>query len=238
MLLILLIFRYWFSPVGISLGIKSNRPKKAPSNPVLEKAYISTRKLKHKQVQGLAKQLDWSERQVERWLRLRRIQDKPSTLIKFCETSWRCLYYTFSFTYGCIVLWDKEWLWDIQKCWRDYPHQSVSTDIWWYYMFSLAFYWALCFSQFFDVMHKDFWQMFVHHLATIALMSFSWVCNMTRIGSLVLLLLHDCADIFLEAAKMAKYAGYQKLCDAVFAVFTLLWIITRIGIFPMWIIKK
>jgi len=36
---------------------------------------------------ALAKQLDWSERQVERWLRLRRSQDKPSTLIKFCE-SW------------------------------------------------------------------------------------------------------------------------------------------------------
>lgn len=34
---------------------------------------------------ALAKQLDWSERQVERWLRLRRSQDKPSTLTKFCE---------------------------------------------------------------------------------------------------------------------------------------------------------
>lgn len=34
---------------------------------------------------ALAKQLDWSERQVERWLRLRRTQDKPSTLTKFCE---------------------------------------------------------------------------------------------------------------------------------------------------------
>lgn len=34
---------------------------------------------------ALAKQLDWSERQVERWLRLRRTQDKPSMLTKFCE---------------------------------------------------------------------------------------------------------------------------------------------------------
>jgi len=37
-------------------------------------------------ISGLAHQLDWSERQVERWLRLRRSQDKPSTLTKFCET--------------------------------------------------------------------------------------------------------------------------------------------------------
>lgn len=64
-------------------------------------------------------------------------------------------------------------------------------------MISMAFYWSLSFSQFFDVKRKDFWQMFIHHIATIILMCFSWIGNLTRIGSLVLLV-HDCADIFLE----------------------------------------
>lgn len=170
---------------------------------------------------GLAKQLDWTERQVERWLRLRRSQDRPSTLTKFCENrlviilvycitvcqeyaynivslfSWRCLYYIYSFFYGLIVLWDKPWLWDINHCYYKYPYHPVTNDIWWYYMVSMAFYWSLSFSQFFDVKRKDFWQMFIHHIATIALMCFSWVGNLTRIGSLVLLV-HDCADIFLE----------------------------------------
>jgi len=68
-------------------------------------------------------------------------------------------------------------------------------------MFSLAFYWSLTVSQFFDVKRKDFWQMFVHHIATICLMAFSWVCNLHRIGTLVLLV-HDCADIFLEVSCM------------------------------------
>lgn len=36
--------------MGISLGIKNSRPKKAPTNPILEKAYTSFKKLKHKQV--------------------------------------------------------------------------------------------------------------------------------------------------------------------------------------------
>lgn len=77
------------------------------------------------QIQGLAKQLDISERQVERWLRLRKGQNKPSTLVKFCENSWRCLYYFCSFTSGVIILWDKPWLWDINRCWyvfRKYDH--------------------------------------------------------------------------------------------------------------------
>ncbi|OXU26390.1 hypothetical protein TSAR_013424 [Trichomalopsis sarcophagae] len=256
MALVLLVMRYalergrfCFAPFGRSLGIKTSRSKKAAPNPILDKAY-NGKKIKQKQenhnmletyeicelqITALAKQLDWSERQVERWLRLRRAQDKPSTLTKFCENSWRCLYYTYSFFFGLFILWDKPWLWNINHCYYNYPYHPLSNDVWWYYMVSMAFYWSLSFSQYFDVKRKDFWQMFVHHIATIVLMSFSWVGNLTRIGSLVLLV-HDCADIFLEAAKMAKYANYQRLCDFIFAFFTVLWIVTRMGVYPFWII--
>lgn len=98
-------------------------------------------------------------------------------------------------------------------------------------MISMSFYWALTFSQFFDIKRKDFWQMFIHHIVTLLLLSLSWVCNLHRVGSLVLAV-HDCADIFLEAAKITKYANYQKLCDCIFAVFTIIWIVTRLGFFP------
>lgn len=66
-------------------------------------------------------------------------------------------------------------------------------------MISMAFYWSLTASQFFDVKRKDFWQMFVHHIVTLLLMSLSWICNLHRVGSLVLVV-HDCADIFLEVS--------------------------------------
>lgn len=78
-------------------------------------------------------------------------------------------------------------------------------------------------------------QMFIHHITTIALLSFSWMCNLTRVGTLVLLI-HDCADVLLEAAKMAKYANYQRLCDVLFAFFALTWIVTRLGVYPSWIL--
>jgi ceramide synthetase len=45
--------RYWFAPVGISLGIKNTKPKKAPPNAILERAYLSKGKIKHKQVRTL-----------------------------------------------------------------------------------------------------------------------------------------------------------------------------------------
>jgi len=64
-------------------------------------------------------------------------------------------------------------------------------------MIELAFYWSLIFTQFIDVKRKDFWQMFIHHIATITLLSFSYLINFVRVGTLVLVV-HDCGDYWLE----------------------------------------
>ena len=61
-----------------------------------------------------------------------------------------------------------------------YPHHDVDAGVWWYYMIELTFYWSLSISQFSDVRRKDFVEMFIHHITTIALLSFSWTCNLTR----------------------------------------------------------
>lgn len=232
MILRLFIEKYWIAPIGRSLGIKSQRTKRATPNPILEAAYNQSSKLHHKAVLALTKQCDMTERQIQRWWRYRRAQDKPPTLVKFCECSWRCLYYTCIFIYGLYILWDKSWFWNVRYCWLDnYPHQSLTNDVWWYYMISMAFYWSLTFTQFIDVKRKDFWQMFAHHIITILLLTLSWIYNCYRFGSLILIV-HDCADIFLEIAKLTKYATYQKVCDATFAFFTVIWIATRLGYFP------
>ena len=55
---------------------------------------------------------------------------------------------------------------------------------------------------------QDFWEMFIHHVATLALLILSWTNHMHRMGSLVLLV-HDFADHWLELAKLARYAKYQ-----------------------------
>ncbi|XP_063628400.1 ceramide synthase 6-like [Cydia splendana] len=225
--------KYVFAPFGKSLGIKDGRNKKAAPNPKLEAAYRANPATK--KLAALAKQTDMSERQVERWWRLRRSQDKPSTLVKFCENAWKWSFYVCNFIFGIAILWNKKWLWDIDHAYIGYPHQGLTNDVWWYYMISSAFYWSLTISQFHDVKRKDFWQMFVHHLATIMLLSFSWICNLHRIGTLVLLV-HDCADIFVEAVKATKYANYQRTCDTLFLGLIVTWITTRIFIYPYYII--
>lgn len=109
--------RFIFQPCGKALGIKNIRPKSAKPNAILEGAYQINHRIESTTVRELTKRTDLSEREIERWWRVRRAQDKPTTLIKFCENAWRCLYYTISFGYGIHVLWTKPWFWDIKHCW-------------------------------------------------------------------------------------------------------------------------
>jgi len=230
------IMKNWFQPLGTFLGIKYSIHKKPPTNELLEAEYkmITKDKKYSPSLKSLSANLDMSDKQIEIWFRRRKLYGKPTKLDKFCETGWRWLYYTGMTVYGVWCLWDKPWLWNILDCWYNYPHHDIERSVWWYYMIELSFYWSLSISQFTDVKRKDFVEMFIHHLTTIALLSFSWTCNLTRCGSLVLLT-HDCADIFLEAAKMLHYAKLNMLCDITFAVFLLVWTCTRLGVFPTWI---
>ena len=60
---------------------------------------------------------------------------------------------------------------------------------------------------------------------------------MVRCGCLVLVI-HDCSDIFLEGAKMTRYIKWQRTCDILFGIFTVLWIVTRLCIYPFWILRR
>lgn len=227
-------------PIGIAKGLRVTKHN-ILENPILEKAHLSTGRsrgnLSHSQVQGLAKQLDLSERQIERWMRKRKQNDKPPALVKLTECGWRVTYYSFAFIYGLIVLYNKPFFWDINEAWKGYPHQSTPWELNFYYGFQLSCYFSMLFSQFVDVKRKDFLEMFTHHVATIFLITLSWMCNMVRAGSLILIC-HDCSDIFLEAAKICKYLHWQKACDACFGIFFLVWVATRLVILPFYLTEN
>lgn len=50
------------------------------------------------------------------------------------------------------------------------------------------------------LLFQDFLIMFIHHLATVGLISFSYVNNMVRVGSLVMCV-HDASDFLLEVCR-------------------------------------
>ncbi|XP_029011739.1 ceramide synthase 5-like [Betta splendens] len=224
-------------PCAHILQIQAGAPQRAQPNAVLEQLYRSKACPDTRQLEGLSKQLDWDVRKIQRWFLVRRNQDRPSTQTKFCESMWRFTFYLGIFIYAIRYLWVAPWTWDTRQCWYNYPFQPLSPGQYKHYVAELAFYWSLMFSQFTDIRRKDFTIMLVHHLAAIVLITFSYANNMLRAGTMVMCL-HDASDIFLEAAKLANYAKYQRLCDGLFVVFSISFFLTRLVIFPFWIVSS
>ncbi|CAN8009903.1 unnamed protein product [Ixodes pacificus] len=234
--LALLVIRYTlertvFRRLGVLLGIKERGADAHRSEDVkiFTKALTTNGHMNHTQTTRLAKELNMTERNVQLWIQRRAIQEKK--LAKFTETAWRFIFYASVFVYGIYVLWDKPWLWDTLHCWYDFPHHPIANETWWYYMVELGFYVSCTLSHFVNTKRKDFWQMFIHHIVTIFLLCLSWIMNLHRVGSLVLIV-HDFADVPLEFARMARYATWLRLANALFAVFTVSWIVSRVGLYP------
>ncbi|XP_015279981.1 PREDICTED: ceramide synthase 2 [Gekko japonicus] len=227
---------YVATPLAGLLNVKDKVQLKATPNPVLETFYSSSSKHpKQVDIEALSKKCSYTARQVERWFRRRRNQDRPSTLKKFREASWRFTFYLLAFIAGMSVIADKPWFYDLERVWDGYPIQTLLPSQYWYYVIELSFYWSLLFSVASDVKRKDFTEQIIHHVATLILITFSWYTNYIRAGTLVMAL-HDASDYLLESAKMFNYAGWKNTCNYLFIVFSVVFIISRLIIFPFWIL--
>ena len=56
---------------------------------------------------------------------------------------------------------------------------------------------------------QDFWQMMLHHLVTMFMISVSYMVGYIRIGA-VIMLVHDISDVFLEV--MLLFSSFFSLC--------------------------
>lgn len=96
-----------------------------------------------------------------------------------------------------------------------------------------------------EIHRSDALEMILHHLTTIALIMSSYLTNFTRIGSSILLL-HDLSDVFLESAKVFNYMNLANpkikilkiVCDSIFVVFAVSFVITRLIIYPRYVISS
>ncbi|XP_053478401.1 ceramide synthase 2 isoform X2 [Ictalurus furcatus] len=223
-------------PIAAALRVKDKVRLRASNNPTLEQYYKTHSKHPSQlDVRGLSKKLSWSEHQIVRWFRRRRNQDRPGVLKKFREASWRFAFYLCAFIGGLVALHDKPWFYDLREVWAGFPKQTLLDSQYWYYMIEMGFYSSLLFSVVVDIKRKDFKEQLVHHWATLTLLSFSWCANYIRIGTLVLLV-HDVADVLLELGKVFNYAGWTCACNTVFVLFTVVFMVTRLVIFPFWLI--
>uniref|UniRef100_A0A8C1RH87 Ceramide synthase 4b n=1 Tax=Cyprinus carpio TaxID=7962 RepID=A0A8C1RH87_CYPCA len=179
-------------PLSRVLGVKDQVRLKVTPAPNLETFY--TKNSRQPTQVSLVNQCDLTHRQVETWFRNRRNLDRPSNSKKFCEASWRFVFYLVAFTAGLVSLIN------VSRHLKSYSLVNpcpVQDAHYWYYMLELGFYWSLLLCVSVDVKRKDFKEQIVHHFATIFLLGFSYCSNYIRIGTLVMLV-HDSSDFLLE----------------------------------------
>ena len=164
-------------------------------------------------------------------------------VIKFVEALWRFIFYTVFSVIGYKTLFTPDtaiWVKDTKQHWDDWPLHPLTAAISLYYHVELGSYMHQLLWT--EVNRKDTIEMMLHHLITISLIVTSYLTNYTRVGASILFL-HDLADVFLESAKLFNYTSKAKghgwaknVCDVLFAIFAITFFITRLVIYPRYII--
>jgi len=169
------------------------------------------------------------------------LKQSPKQKARVKENAWFTLYYILASICGYLILQHTPWLWDLREIVLGYPETHTGHEIPYmrlYLLVGCGFYVQALFTLLFiDEKMKDFMEMLVHHLATIALIVWCLVSYYHRIGTLVLLL-HDIVDVFLYSAKTLKHMGWIKTCDFLFIAFVVAFLGLRLIYFPIVISKS
>eukprot|EP00731_Ephydatia_muelleri_P008022 Em0004g360a len=118
--------------------------------------------------------------------------------------------------------------------------ESHSTAIVTYWSTQLGYCTSAVLLQLISAIRKD--TTFAHatffcHLTTTTLLAISYVTKMLKIGTVVMLV-HDICDMLVEVAYLLDYITYSGLSQAMFIVFAITFFVTRLLIYPFWILRS
>ncbi|VVT45850.1 uncharacterized protein SAPINGB_P000922 [Magnusiomyces paraingens] len=149
---------------------------------------------------------------------------------RFAEQSYALITYGSFFAWGAVLLSHSPYLTSVQELWRGWPHNKISIQMKAFYLVQLASWLQQIYVINIEERRKDHYQMFTHHIVTCALIIGSYYYYFTRVGHVILVLM-DAVDIALALAKVLRYTGFQRACDATFVVFLFSWIVLRHGLY-------
>ncbi|CAL1381665.1 unnamed protein product [Linum trigynum] len=170
-------------------------------------------------------------------------REERKTITKFKESAWKLVYFLSSELLALYVSHNEPWFTNTNYFWKGpgdqvWPDLKVELKLKALYMYGGGFYVYSTFALlFWETRRSDFSVSMGHHLATLALLVLSYMARFARVGAVVLAI-HDATDMFLEAAKMSRYSGFESLSSIFFASFVVVWTMLRIICFPLWILRS
>ncbi|KAK5989689.1 Sphingosine N-acyltransferase-like protein FUM18 [Cladobotryum mycophilum] len=159
---------------------------------------------------------------------------KQKEVTRFAEQSYMLMYYSCFWPMGMYIYYNSPYFMHLQELWTNWPARELDGLMKAYYLMQWSFWIQQVVVLNIEERRKDHWQMLAHHVVTIALVACSYTYHHTRVGNLILVIM-DVVDLIFPMAKLTKYLGYQKVCDALFGLFVVTWLATR-HIFYMMVI--
>ncbi|CEH17500.1 Protein transporter of the TRAM (translocating chain-associating membrane) superfamily [Ceraceosorus bombacis] len=151
-------------------------------------------------------------------------------LERFVEQGYAMLYWGTAGALGLYVMsFQESWWYNLEHLWLKYPHWQMRPELKAYYLLQLS-YWlqqALVMILRLEAPRKDYYELIVHHLVTLWLIFWSYLINLTMIGTTVFVAM-DVPDTFLALSKALSYMGIEAITMPVFAIFMVVWTYFRI----------
>jgi len=169
---------------------------------------------------------------------------KKAQVKKFAQSVMEVANYGFFAIIGAFVVPQQTWVWPSENWWIGFDkggHEIMRIDLRCYYLMYIARYVCGCASVLLEAKRKDFVEMMLHHLVTIAVCVVSYAYGWNRVG-VVVMVVFDPADVPLHVAKICKYTAescgnqkwavfWQFVADRCFEVFAVVFFLTRLVIF-------
>ncbi|KAK6090753.1 hypothetical protein P3W45_000476 [Vairimorpha bombi] len=156
-------------------------------------------------------------------------------LIKAQNSLFKVFFYGFISIYGYSVLSRESWSGNIHEYYTTFGTSFYPCKISIYYLVEFSYYLTEVQYLIIQYFYKDRVELITHHFITLVLISLSYYKDFVRIGVIVMAL-HDVSDPFLESAKIFIYMEKKKLANIGFIIFTVVFVVSRIFLYPYFIL--
>ncbi|KAI1186066.1 longevity-assurance protein [Nemania serpens] len=147
-------------------------------------------------------------------------------IARFSEQGWMFMYNSVFWTLGTYIYVTSPYFLKLEEMWTNWPQREIDGLTKAYVLAQLAYWTQQLLVVHLEARRPDYWQMLAHHFATIALIYSAHAYHHTRVSNLIFVLM-DIIELIFPLAKCLKYLGFTTICDVLFGIFMVTWLVTR-----------
>ncbi|KAI2464997.1 longevity assurance proteins LAG1/LAC1 [Annulohypoxylon bovei var. microspora] len=151
---------------------------------------------------------------------------KKKDVTRFAEQGWMLMYNSVFWTLGTYIYTNSSYFLNMEELWTNWPQREIEGLVKGYILAQWSYWIQQLLVVNIEVRRKDYWQMIIHHFATIALIASGYAYHHYQVANLILVLM-DMIELIFPLAKCLKSLGFTTICDVIFGVFAVTWFVTR-----------